>query len=166
MAYKPKYYVKVFKVTNKDGTFTKEDYDNLIKNFEVIRKLYYKEELDCDSYSSFSSITREIKRAAHNSNLKAELQKIDYKAYTNESITVDSQTGQILEKNITHCITLNNDTEYSYNLEVYFKRIHSTHIKREFIITSIKGFEKEHISGGKSSTVIFVDPNMRFYRWE
>ena len=78
-----KLYVKTFKILNNEGTFTKENFNLFQEKFDLVRKLYFNEKVKCDCYDSFRAITKEVKRAAHNANLKAELLHMTYESFHN-----------------------------------------------------------------------------------
>ena len=81
-------YVKAFRITNSENTFTEEDFILLQEKFKVIRKLYWRGEVNRDCYINFRTITKEIKRAAHNAGLKADLLKVDYACLSPNEISI------------------------------------------------------------------------------
>lgn len=112
-----RFYVKAFKITNSEGDFTEKDFINLIEKFKIIRKLYFDENYNCDCYSNFRTITKEIKRAAHNAGLKAELLDVKY----------DTSDSEIIIKG---------DNVAFINLTVYIKPV--TFKKDSFTVADIQ----------------------------
>ena len=155
-----KVYAKVFHITNKDGTFTEEDFNLLKEKFEIIRKLYAEKRdifpiddqgfppivkyISHDCYNSFRTIIKEIKRAAHNANLNAELLKVDYKTgpYSiNLSRTKEEKFGH-------------------FNLVVTFKSAVNYSEPDQFVITQIMGLEVNK-EIGYLGEFIYIDRFMR-----
>ena len=91
---KDKIYVKAFKLSNKEnGKFTKEDFERFQEKLEIIRKLYFKPEVQKDCYDSFRTITKEVKRAAHNAGLDYKLLNFSYDSdEINATISGDTDT--------------------------------------------------------------------------
>lgn len=155
-----KVYAKVFHITNKDGTFTEEDFNLFKEKFEVIRKLYKEKRdifpvynrgyslitknIEYDCYDSFRTIIKEIKRAAHNADLNAELLKVDYKT--------DPYT-----------ITLSRSKEEKFghfNLVVTFKSAVNYSEPDQFVITQIMGLEVNK-EIGYLGEFIYIDRYMK-----
>ena len=153
-----KVYAKVFHITNKDGTFTEEDFNLLKEKFEIIRKLYteqrdvfpfddngfppiiqYKKH---DCYDSFRTIIKEIKRAAHNANLNAELLKVNYK--TNPYL-IDLSTE---------------DSDVYFNLVVTFKSAKEYSEPNQFVITNIWGLGNQ-VEIGNDGKFIPISSEMK-----
>ena len=87
-----KVYVKGFKITNSNNTFTEEDFIQLQEKLKVIRKLYLRPEVGCDCYVNFRTITKEIKRAAHNAALKTKILHLDYTCLSKNEISISGDS--------------------------------------------------------------------------
>lgn len=149
--YKEKIYAKCFRIYNDTGTFTEEDFNLLKEKFDIIKKLYFNDMIERDVFKSFREIVREVKRAAHNAGLTAELIKAEYHAdFTS----------------IMACNT--SDNEVGINLIVTFKKFdyYNPKMKREFsdfIITKFLGFPEIVTLSSNQTVSIIIDDDMRYY---
>ena len=92
---KNKIYVKIFKLSNSDGTFTQEEFELFKEKFKVIEQLYFNGGLRKACFIDFSIIVKEIKRAAHKANLSSiYLHDVTYSSYENEIIISGEQVSE------------------------------------------------------------------------
>lgn len=75
-----KLFLKAFKITNAEGKFTEDDFNLLKEKFEIIKNLYFNANINHEYFDSFRTITKEVKRAAHNATLKADIINLEYKS--------------------------------------------------------------------------------------
>ena len=155
-----KIYAKVFKVTNKEGTFTKEDFNVFEENFELVRFFFYTELNERDCFDSFNEIIGEIKRAAWAAGLKARVLDIKYNASCSESgITVNEVC---VERTVQHNISLSTDKEDDeYNMIIFFKCGKNYEKEKNFVITKIEVFETPRAIRKDHITVITVDEDCK-----
>lgn len=143
-----KVFLKAFKITNKEGNFTKEDFERLQEKFEIIRKLYFYENENHDYYDSFRTITKEIKRAAHNAGLTAEIINLDYN-YKIDYIKLDNPELTTIE----------------FNIYILIKSAAKFTRQDDFVITTVQGFSNpiklySSIDEGYSSFKAYIDDDM------
>lgn len=138
-----KIYTKTFNVQNKEGKFTEDDFKLFIEKLEIIRKLYYDENIHHDHYSSFRNIISEIKRAAHNAGLKAKLLNLDYKS-NNKYTTI-----------------FNNSEPVIVNLCVSIKTAAKFGDENNFVITDIRATRKPILIISGMSCKIDIDDYMK-----
>ena len=150
-----KVYAKVFKISNKEGTFTKDDFKLFKEKFELIRFFYYDENVDRDSYVNFGELIGEIKRAAWGAGCKAELLEIKYDSCITKSGLV--YDGHYIEDVPQYSIILGNDTDFEYNLIVFFKYSENYEEKKSFVITKIDAYEEDRVCKACNNIVIIID---------
>lgn len=117
-----KVFLKVFKIVNDEGKFTNEDFERLKEKFEIIRKVYFHENENHDYFDSFRSITKEIKRAAHNAGLKAEIIKLAYKTNPKKAELINISLEDV-----------------DFNLFILIKSAAKFTRENDFVVTTVQG---------------------------
>lgn len=137
-------YAKCFNVYNNNGTFTEEDFNLLREKFDIIRKLYTDDNIQKDTFGSFRGIMKEVKRAAHNAELTADLFKNEYYSDYNS---------------IMMCNTNNENTKI--NLIVTFKKLNPEIKRNAFTVTKFLGFDSTVELSTNQTLSIIIDDDMR-----
>lgn len=137
-------YAKCFNVYNDNGAFTEEDFNLFKEKFDIIRKLYTDNNIQKDTFGSFRGIMKEVKRAAHNAGLKANLFKSEYYSDYN-SIMV--------------CNTNNEDMQI--NLIVTFRKLNPKIKRNAFVITKFLGFTNVVELSTNQTLSIIIDDDMK-----
>lgn len=135
-----KVFLKAVKITNMNGTFTKEDFDLLKDKLEIIRKVYFYEQEQHDFYDGFRTIVKEIKRSSHNAHLKAEIADVDCKYY-GTSVSVLDENGKLIKNKPVKYIRVYNNSINPVEFNVYLLIKGGARFKREdsFVITGLIG---------------------------
>ena len=138
-------YAKCLRVYNEETgtTISEEDFNLLREKFDIIRELYTDNNVGRDTFKSFRSIMKEVKRAAHNAGLKTEVFK---GVYCRDDISI--MTYNIEEE------------EVGINLVVTFKKVNPEISNNKFIITKFLGFPDVVTLNPNQTLSIIIDDDM------
>lgn len=139
-------YAKCFNIYNNNKAFTEENFNLFKEKFDIIRKLYYDENIEKETFNSFRSIMKEVKRAAHNANLTADMFKSEYYSDHNS---------------IMACNTSKDDVKI--NLIITFKKLNPKIKRNSFVITKVLGFADTVTLSTNQTLSIIIDDDMQDY---
>lgn len=146
-------YVKIFKINNSEGIFTKEDFNLFKEKLELIRILNYNPKINRDDYDDLKDIINEVKRAAWAAKLNASLSKLSLHSNYSESRT---KYGKDTTKEEIISIDVSASRRVEYNVIVYFKRYKAKDGDDKYIITKLDSFSNNIVYTPGVKTRIFV----------
>lgn len=115
-----------------------------MEKYEVVRKLYVREEIGHEYYESFRIISKELKRAAHNAGLGLKILKLDYKS--------DNDKGTVLN---------NGDVSISTNLYIAIKAASKLGKEHSFVVTGVVGLKRPLVAVSGEALEIIIDDEMK-----
>ena len=133
-----KLFLKAFNVTNAEGKLTKEDFELFKEKFDIIKDLYYDPNVEHEYFDSFRTITKEVKRAAHNAGLRADIIDLDYKSTPRNTTLVNPH-----------------DTDVEFNMFIAIKSAAKFTREFDFVVTTMQAFDENIRLAG---TVILDEP--------
>ena len=119
-----KLFLKAFNVTNAEGKFTKEDFELFKEKFNIIKDLYYDPNVEHEYFDSFRTITKEVKRAAHNAGLRAEIIDLDYKSTPRNTTLINPH-----------------NVDATFNLFIAIKSAAKFTREYDFVVITMQGFQ-------------------------